>query len=276
MTSKQRLAVSMIAWPKEQDAEVAWLLQSLGVTVIEATPARIVSDPTAPSYDEICRFREFWESRGIRVGAMQALLFGAPHMALFEGPQRKAALKAHLTKVFVIASRLGATRLVFGSPANRLRRELPVEVALDEATVFFREAGKEAHDHGVELLIEANPKEYGGDFILTTLEALDLVERVATPGFGLHIDTGSMSLSNEPPFLLAQLAGDRISHFHVSEPQLTPVGAVSGRHQALGVALSGTDYRGLISIEMRATANPPESLRRAIEFVKFCYLSTCE
>ena len=47
-------------------------------------------------------------------------------------------------------------------------------------------------------MMEANPPEYGADFVTRAAEAIELVKAVNHPGFRLHLDTGCMTLANDP------------------------------------------------------------------------------
>ena len=100
-----------------------------------------------------------------------------------------------LRRVIDFGAAVGAHALVFGSPKNRLRGSLSSTDALGIATTFFRELGAHAHAQGVALCIEANPTEYGGDFITTTAEAVELCRAVDHPGSRVNADLGGMTLS---------------------------------------------------------------------------------
>src|SRR4029078_117158 len=96
-------------------------------------------------------------------------------------------------------AQLGAHALVFGSPKNRLRRSLEREEANEIAAEFLRELGEHAFAQRMALCIEANPPEYGGDFVTTTAEAVELCEMVDHPGIRLNADLGGMTLAGEDP-----------------------------------------------------------------------------
>src|SRR6185437_14047549 len=115
---------------------------------------------------------------------------------------------------------LGAHVLVFGSPKNRLRGDLPLDSAISIACDFFQELGDAAASHGVSLCIEANPAAYGCDFVTTTAEAADLCRRVNHPAIRVNGDLGGMTMSGETPAQALENAGSYIGHFHASEPQL--------------------------------------------------------
>jgi D-psicose/D-tagatose/L-ribulose 3-epimerase len=177
--------------------------------------------------------------------------------------------------VMRIGAWLGAGPLVFGSPRNRKRGAMEPERAMDVAAEFFRRAAAVAADEDVVLCIEPNPPEYDCDFITRTAEGLELVERVAHPGFGLHVDASQITLSREPmPDAVTRCAG-RIRHFHASEPMLGPIGEGGADHAAMAKALRSVEYGNWVSIEMRQVPDRdvlPE-LRRVMEVVRAEYRS---
>jgi hypothetical protein len=61
------------------------------------------------------------------------------------------------------------------------------------------------------------------------------------------------------------------SHFHISEPFLAEIDGKAFEHRRIGEALAGSDYRGWISIEMKATAAPLDSVRRSVVNVRDWY-----
>lgn len=269
-----KLAVSNIAWPQELDAEVAALLSRDGVTGLEVAPTKVHPRPLEATPDELRQYREFWESRGIEIVAMQALLFGAPPFRVFGSDADRRELLDYLTGIFRMAHGLGATALVFGSPKNRRRGDLSLDQARDIAIPFFREAGRRAADAGVWLCLEHNPAAYGCDFVTTSAEARDLVLAVETPGFGLHLDSGGLIVENEPCDVLRDPAvGNWWRHFHISDPNLEPVGREVGRHPEFGQAIRHSNYGGWVSLEMKtlSAGNEVVLLREAIKFARAHY-----
>jgi sugar phosphate isomerase/epimerase len=125
---------------------------------------------------------------------------------------------------------------------------------------FFREVGKIASDNATCVCIEPNPPRYGADWITTAKSALDFVTRVDHPGFGLHLDGGALHMMNEGPAEI-RAAGDRIRHFHASQPDLVPLqsgGPVA--HEKFAATLREIRYPRWVSIEMRQVPNATSSL----------------
>ena len=243
------LAASNIAWPADADDEAAAILTRHGATGVELAPMRAWPDPLAATEADAAAVRDAWRRRGLDIVAFQALLFGRPDLVLFGDGSARDALAEHTIRLCRLAGWVGARTLVFGSPKNRLRGPRSVAEAWPVAVDFFRRVGDAAAESGVVVGIEANPAEYGGDFITHVHDAAALVRDVGSPGFGLHLDGGGMALTGET----VAAAGDvRPIHFHISEPHLAPVGSTPGvPHAAFAAGLKAVGYDGWLSVEMR-------------------------
>lgn len=246
-----RVAASQLAWHPAEEAGIADLFGRLGVTGVELAPTKVFAAPAEAAPDEVRRYRASWNDRGVEVVAMQALLFGHPEFALFGTDADRERMGDYLARIIALGGALGAGALVFGSPGNRRRGELAREAALEIASAFFRRMGEVAADHGTILCIEPNPPHYACDFVTTVAEGAELVDRVAHPGFGLHLDAGGMTLNGETPADVVPPALSRVRHFHVSEPQLAPIGEGGTDHAAMADALRGAGYAGWVSVEMK-------------------------
>jgi sugar phosphate isomerase/epimerase len=245
------IAVSNIAWEPGEDAAVAAVLQRAGIGGVEVAPTKWKEHPTEATRDEIAAYRRSWEDRGLRIVSLQALLFGRPELQLFGDAASRAELASYLRRIIDLAADLGAHALVFGSPKNRRRGDTALADAIALASDFFRDAAAHAHDRGTVLCLEANPAEYGCDFITTTSEAVALCRAVNHPGFRVNADLGGMTLSGEDPLRALELAGPLVAHFHASEPQLAELGA-SADHGRAALGLNAIAYAGWVSVEMRA------------------------
>lgn len=247
-----KLAVSNIAWPREQDDAVATVLNDLGIAAIEIAPTKLFPQPLAANDAELDAARQFWSKRGIAIVAAQALLFGKPELTLFESAATRHATLDYLSGIVRLCARLGAGALVFGSPKNRRVGSLPKEEADGIAVALFTQLGEIAAKAGTCVVLEANPPVYGADFITTAAEAIELVERVNHPGFRLHLDTGCMTIAGDPIRETLERGRPFLRHFHVSAPNLDPpIASDRVDHSAYTAELRHIGYSGWVSLEMR-------------------------
>lgn len=265
-----RLAVSNIAWRPDEDAAMAQLLSACGVDAVEVAPTRLWPQPLDASAQDVDAYVQLWQSAGVSIVSMQALLFGRPDLQLFADAATRQATRVYLAGIAELAARMGATKLVFGSPGNRKVGELDRATAWEIACSFFAEAGRDAATAGVQLCIEPNPPAYGCDFVTTAAEGLALVEAVAEPGFGLHLDAAGLLLAGDDPAAAARACAGRVCHVHWSAPQLGRIqrgGPVD--YAAMLDALGQTNYSGMISLEMRTVLQQGDNRPYVAETVGF-------
>lgn len=267
-----KLTISNIAWEPREDEAIGRLMQQYGVTGVEIAPTKIWPQPLDATREEISAYARWWQSRGVEVSSMQALLFGRPDLTIFETAETRQKTLEYLTGIIQLGGQLGAQALVFGSPKNRLIGNRDRIQAEEIAVEFFRRVGQEAAKHGTVFCIEPNPQAYGCDFITTSAEGRDLVAKVDQHGFGLHLDAAGMTMSLED--ITSELAKSvsTLCHFHVSEPNLQPIGAGGVEHALFSRVLKANNYRRWISVEMRAAggeenvAHIEKALRIVVEF----------
>jgi sugar phosphate isomerase/epimerase len=246
-----RVVMSNLAWDPADDPRAEAALLDAGAAGVELAPTKLWPDPLAAPPDDVAQYRKRWEAAGLPVVSLQSLLFGQPDLLLFGDEATQRRLIAYLQGIIDLASGLGAGPLVFGSPKNRQRGSLTAEEAEERAATVFRELAVYADERGACLCIEPNPVEYGADFVNHAVEGASLARRVDHPGFGLHLDTGSLSLAGDDIPTAIEGSIDVLRHFHCSEPQLVPMGR-SGQvdHEAAAATLRRVGYEGYVSVEM--------------------------
>jgi len=270
MTDRPRLAVSNIAWESSEDESVVEVLRREGVSGIEIAPTKWREKPFDASPADIAGYRRTWEDRGLRVVSLQALLFGRPDLQLFTSDESRRQLRDYVRRVIDFAAAVGAHAMVFGSPKNRVRGSLAISDAMAIAADFLRDIGVYCAERRTVMCVEANPVEYGCDFVTTTSEAVALCRAVNHPGVRVNVDLGGITMSHEDASVAITSAHDLIGHYHASEPNLAEIGAASRHAEAAG-ALDEIGYAKWISIEMRATGDNVAAVSRAIERTKEAY-----
>lgn len=263
-----KLAISNIAWDISIEKEIASILTDLNIKGIEIAPTKIKSNPRELRDGDVIRYKNFWKSYGIEIVAMQALLFGCPELKIFENELKRKNTFEYLKLIIRIGGFLNAKVLVFGSPKNRDICQLNRKEAERTAVEFFRSIGDYSSKYNLKTCIEANPPEYGSNFIIDTEEAFDLVNKVNNKGFGLHIDLGGMLLSKEDFKVLHNYKG-KIEHVHISRPYLEPL----NRNDFVVYAklidtLKQDNYDNWISIEMKSSNNAHKDVENVTKSIK--------
>jgi sugar phosphate isomerase/epimerase len=271
-----RLAISNIAWDIAQDVEVAELLNRWAIDAIDIAPGKYFPDPANASHEQIEAVRRWWSDRGIELTGMQSLLFGTTGLNMFGNAESQQAMLDHLGAVCRIGAGLGATRLVFGSPRNRDRAGLDNGAAVAVAVPFLQRLGDIAAATGVIVCLEPNPVSYGANFMTTSFETVEVVERVAHPSIRMQFDTGALEMNKENVSDVLDRCSGWIGHVHASEPGLVPLGGGRVDHVAVHAELSVRLPSHIVSVEMIATREEPalQAVDRALGIAVSSYRST--
>lgn len=271
-----KLAVSSIAWTNEEEAEIAELLKELGVKYVEVAPTKLWGEPVEASGDEVQKYVEWWKKYDIEIVAFQSMLFAHPDYKIFESEENREITKTYLQDFTGLAGKMGAQRMVFGSPKNRQKGELSGDEAQSIAIKFFREIAETAQQNNTVFCVEPNAPQYNCDFVTTAQEGIELVKMVDHPGFGLHLDIACMTLAGDDVTKSIKAGAHYIKHFHISAPMLEQVEDRDDvDYRGSAQALKDIGYEGCISIEMRPgdTGSNKERVRKAVLFAQDVYSS---
>ena len=248
-----RLAVSNIGWSADQDATIAPVLRAAGAQAIEVAPSRLFADIAATTTAQARGIAAAQAGTGLPIISMQALLFGQADLLLFGRDPAAQDLQAYLNHVLQLAGSLGCGPLVFGSPRNRARGDLPFREAADRAIPIFRAIGAIAVETGTVFCLEANARGYGCDFMTTLADAAGVAARVNHPGVAIVADTGNMIMEAETPDAVIAVI-DHVRHVHVSAPHLGPVTEHAEYIKQVLTHIIRSGYEGDVTLEMR----PPD------------------
>lgn len=249
-----KLSISNIGWREENDSVVYDMLKQYGFGGLEIAPTRIF--PELP-YDKLYEAKQWSEKMkseyGFQISSMQSIWYGRQEK-IFGNQEERESLIQYTQKAINFAEAVGCKNLVFGCPRNRVVSENWNQEQIDEIAVpFFKELGEYAFSKGTVLAMEANPPIYNTNYINDTLSAIELIEKVASKGFLLNLDIGTMIENNES---VEELAGKVhfINHVHISEPNLKVI-QERQIHKDLIKLLEKEKYEKFISIEMGKQEN---------------------
>ena len=264
------LAISNILWPASLDDQAHAAAKAAGADGIEVAPTHIA--PWAALTPATLRaFRQKLSDLGLVIPSLQAILFDRPEAKLLADTAAYKIFADHIAQVVSYAAELGAIKMVLGAPKNRRRENLSVPDAMQLAAERLRPLAERVHNHGVALVLEPVPTDYGADFIHSAAEAAALVRRIDHPGLRLHLDTGALLIMQEDPASLVAQHADILAHVHISRPALAAVTEALPLDHTLAAALAQARYTGWISIEISAKDNALECLTQAIAVTRATY-----
>lgn len=270
-----KIAISNLAWAKEEDDQVLTILKKNNICGIELAPTKIWRSPTKTDKPVLERYKKWWQDRGIEIVATSSLLFGHPELTLFQDIDTRQKTLKYLKKMVEVSSVLGAKTVVFGSPKNRVRSEMSKQKAEKTAIEFFRRISVYAAKLNIYFAIEPNPPLYGTDFINTTEEAIKFVRKLSHPNFCVQLDASTMTINQENYLKTLRKGISFARHFHISEPGLKPVPQEETNHQQIASSLKKLGYKGWISVEMplNDSVNRLKLIQKALDFVTRTYRS---
>ena len=138
---------------------------------------------------------------------------------------------ADVAAVCRVGAWLGATRLVFGSPANRNRAGLTDAEAWARALEFFGRLAEVAAEAGVTICLEGVHPHYGANFMTDTASSLRMAQALNHPSVGIVLDTAVVQLNGEDIEALLAEGAAWVRHIPASEKDLVPLGQSAGARQ---------------------------------------------
>ena len=239
-----QLAISNIAWLKDDDEAVYTAMQQAGFTGLELAPTRSFSDAPYENLTSALLFGGYLKNRwGFSVPSLQSIWYGQKGNIF--NPADTEPLLDYTAQAFQFAHSLNCPSLVFGCPK-----------------AFFMQAGNLAARYGVHLALEANPPMYT-NYLNNTADAFALVKRLDNPGLSVNFDLSTVLAQGEK---LQTFIDDMqyVSHVHISEPGLAPI-QKRPEHRELALLLGAVGYRGFVSIEMAHT--DLDTIRRTMDYI---------
>jgi len=268
-----KYAISNIAWKTYENDIIYQLLQKKGFEGLEIAPGLFVKNkaPYDTDINVLIELKNEVEKKGITLVSMQSILYGTDGLYLFGNKELRNEMNKYIKKSIDFASVLGLNNIVFGSPKNRVvPKGMSYEKAEKISIEFFKKLGDYANEKDTCIGFEANALEYGGNWMVETLEAVELIKKVNSNGFKLNLDLGTMILNNEKEDILKEIFS-YINHIHISEAFLKPVPQNVEIHKKIAEELNKLNYKRYISIEMKANNDNYENVKTALDFVKRVY-----
>ena len=202
--------------------------------------------------------------RSLGLGATTCAVMTLDRDLTVADPAVRRSTVDYLRRCVEIAAAVGSG-VVAGpmyAPVGKVWRADAAErsTALDRVAEGLRPVAEYARSLGVRLALEALNR-YETSLINTVEQALDLVERVDSPGLGVCLDTFHMNIEEKDPAAAVREAGARIAHVQACGTDRGTPGADQFAWGAFGAALVEAGYAGPVCIESFTVDNA--SLARA-------------
>ena len=235
-------------WPLERAFAFA---AECGYTGIEIAPFTISNYVTDISPAQRTEVRRQADRAGLEVVGIHWLLAKTEGFYL-TSPEAEVRRRTadYLGELARFCAEVGGKVMVVGSPQQRnLLPGVRPEEAMEYAADVFSRVVPVLEETDVTAALEPlGPEE--GDFLVTTAEAVELAERIASPQVRLHLDCKAMATESAPIAELIRRNGRMLAHFHANDANRQGPGF--GRMDFVPIleALGEIDYRGWVSVEV--------------------------
>ncbi len=235
-------------WPFDKAFAFAAECGYTGMEIAPFTLANYATEISAQQRQEVCKLAE---DTGLEVVGLHWLLAKTEGFYL---TSPDADVRRRTSDYFIELARLcadlGGKILVCGSPKQRdILPGVTHAQAMDYAAEVFGRALPAFEQYDVTAALEPlGPEET--NFLVTTAETVQLIERIGSPHVRLHLDCKAMSTESTPvPDLIRQYHG-LTAHFHANDPNRQGPGFGKLEFVPILRALGEVDYRGWVSVEV--------------------------
>jgi sugar phosphate isomerase/epimerase len=256
-------------WPLDRAFAFA---AECGYTGIEIAPFTLANRVTEIAPQKRAEVRAAAEAAGLEVIGLHWLLAKTEGLHLTSpDPQTRRRTADYLAELARCCADLGGHLLVFGSPQQRqLLSGVTREQGMQYAAEVFGSVVPVLEETGATLALEPlGPQET--NFLVTTEDAVELVEQVASAQVRLHLDCKAMASEDMPIPHLIRRHRMLLAHFHANDPNRRGPGFGDLDFVPILHALGEIDYQGWVSVEVFDYTPGVESLARD----SIAYLQNC-
>ena len=259
-------------WPFEKAFAFAADCGYTGIEIAPFTIANYVTDVAAAKRAEVCRLAE---TAGLEVVGLHWLLAKTEGFHV-TSPDREVRRRtaAYLGELARCCSDLGGRLMVFGSPQQRkLLPGVSREEGMQYAAEVLHDLLPVLDQTGVVLALEPlGPEET--NFLVTTADAVELVETIGSPLVRLHLDCKAMATESVAIPDLIHQHRQLLAHFHANDPNRQGPGFGGLDFHPILRALGEIDYAGWVSVEVFDYTPGIERLaRESIDYLHNCLLN---
>ncbi|MGL4554381.1 MAG: sugar phosphate isomerase/epimerase family protein, partial [Gemmataceae bacterium] len=251
-------------------ARVCEYAAGLGYTGLEIAPFTLAERITDVGPARRKELRAQAERNGLKIIGLHWLLAKTTGLVLTSADESvRAATADYLVELARCCADLGGDILVHGSPAQR---RVPAGATPEQATQWavdtYRRAAPAIEKLGVNLCVEPlSPPD--ANFMNTAAEAVEVMRRVGSPAFKLHLDVKAMSTESVSAVELIRRHKGQLHHFHANDPNLRGPGFGETDFVPIFAALKEVGYAGWVSVEVFDYTPDPETIAsESIEYMR--------
>lgn len=259
-------------WPFDRAFAFAAECGYTGIEIAPFTVANYATDITAARRAEICRQAK---AAGLEIIGLHWLLARTEGFHLTSpDPDVRRKTTAYFEELARLCADLGGRVMVCGSPQQRsLLPGVTRQEAMDHATEIFRAMLPVLEAAGVVVALEPlGPQET--NFLVTTDETIELMERIDSPQVRLHLDCKAMATEAVAIPELIRRHKSVLAHFHANDANRQGPGFGAMDFVPILRALQDAEYRGWVSVEVFDYTPGVERLaRESLSYMQKCLAS---
>lgn len=241
--------------------KICSLCSSLGYQGLEVAPFTLAPRIGQVGQDRRRELRTIAERHGLHLFALHWLLAKTEGFQVTSpDPKVRRTTAEYLGELAQACADLGGDRMVFGSP---LQRNIPEGLNQEQTNALFLDTLRQLIPHlektGVTFLLEPlGPAET--NYMNTAREAVELLETLNHPLFGLHLDVKALTADEAAPADLIRKHANRMGHFHANDANRKAPGMGETDFLPIMKALKDVQYSGYVSIEVFDYTPDPETI----------------
>jgi sugar phosphate isomerase/epimerase len=223
-----------------------------GYTGWEIAPFTLGPTPTKLSAADRSKISAQVHDSGVEVIGLHWLLAKTEGFHLTtDDVDVRSRTAAYLGDLTQLCRDLGGDLMVLGSP---MQRNFPADKmthqqAANNATTVLEQLIPALERNQVTLALEPlGPVE--GNFWNHASQAVEVIEKLASPWVKLHLDVKAMSTEGKPIDQIIRENAKWMHHFHANDPNLLGPGMGEVQFQPIFQALKDVNYQGWISVEV--------------------------
>ncbi len=242
----------------------------LGYAGVEIAPFTIAPSVVDISAGERQKIRDAALRHGIEIAGIHWVLV-KPEGLYLNHPD--ATIRERTAQYFCalvdFCADLGGKVMVVGSPKQRnIMPGVSPEQAADWTLTTFQDSVRRAEERAVTICLEPlAPVET--NFINTAAEAIQFVQRMASPTFKIILDVKAMCSEAKPIPQIIRDSWPHFAHFHANDKNLKGPGFGEVDFKPIAAALKKTGYSSYVSVEVFKFDEGAEVIaRRSIEYLR--------
>ena len=256
-------------WPIDKGFAFAAECGYTGVEIAPFTIAPDVREITAGQRAEVLKAAG---AAGLEIIGLHWLLAKTEglHVTSPDSAVRRRTAE-YLKELARFCADLGGRLMVFGSPQQRnLTAGVDAKQGMEHAEEVLSWVLPVLEQNEVTLAVEPlGPEET--NFLVTTAEAVGLVERIGSPHVRLHLDCKAMATESIPIPDLIRTVRQLLAHFHANDPNRQGPGFGTLDFRPIFQALGEIDYGGWVSVEVFDYSPGVENLAKgSIDYMQDC------